>query len=177
MSGGIELDVDDSALARAMASVIEDGCEEVGGTDVVRDSIGDGRGGPVVLVADATPAAAASAMHALQSGRVAGVVSEDRLEDLAAVIDAVRAGLVVAARRVLSLSSVAPTLSARQTEVLEALLAGGSNARIAADLHLSEATVKRELAAVGAALGATTRVGIMSAAHAAGYRAAVVATS
>jgi DNA-binding NarL/FixJ family response regulator len=167
---GVELAVADSALARAMASVIDDGGEDAGGTVVVRDSVVDDRRGPVVLVADATPAAAASALRALQAGHVVGVVSEDQLEDLTAVVAAVRAGLVVAARRILSLSSAAPQLSDRQAEVLEELLAGGSNAKIAAELHLSEATVKRELAAVGVAFGTTTRVGILAAAYAAGYR-------
>jgi DNA-binding NarL/FixJ family response regulator len=49
-------------------------------------------------------------------------------------------------------------LSARETEVLELLAAGCSNARIGARLGIAEATVKRHLTHVYAKLGASSRV-------------------
>lgn len=50
------------------------------------------------------------------------------------------------------------SLTERQREVLACLLKGHSNARIADELHISEATVKQHVHAVYAAFGVTGRV-------------------
>jgi DNA-binding NarL/FixJ family response regulator len=166
-AGVVEVVTRDPTVSRAATAILAagGGCAEV----TVRPTA-SGDGNPVVLVVDAVPAAAAEGLSQLGDGSIAGLACGDVLDELPAIVAAVNSGLVATTRRALDLAAHAPRLSARQSKVLEQLMAGSSNARISAALHLSEATVKRELAAIAAELGTTTRLGILTAAYSAGYR-------
>ncbi|MFZ0530216.1 MAG: response regulator transcription factor [Propionicimonas sp.] len=59
----------------------------------------------------------------------------------------------------------AANLTPRETEVLAVLARGLSNREIAAELHLSESTVKMHLSSVMAKLGVTSRVQVLVRAH------------
>lgn len=50
-----------------------------------------------------------------------------------------------------------PRLSARETEIISLIVAGHSNARIAAQLYLAEKTVKNHVNSIYAKLGAASR--------------------
>ncbi|EFP57409.1 response regulator transcription factor, partial [Dermacoccus sp. Ellin185] len=63
----------------------------------------------------------------------------------------------VAARLVNRLSSPAPTLTARELDVLDAVAGGATNKEIAKHLFVSEATVKTHLVHINEKLGATSR--------------------
>lgn len=64
---------------------------------------------------------------------------------------------------------VLATLSAREREVLTALVRGASNAQIAKDLWISEATVKTHISSVLGKIGATSRVQAVVFAYESGF--------
>ncbi|WP_420363698.1 response regulator transcription factor [Curtobacterium aetherium] len=64
---------------------------------------------------------------------------------------------------------VLATLSAREREVLTALVRGASNAQIAKDLWISEATVKTHISSVLGKVGATSRVQAVVFAYESGF--------
>ena len=74
----------------------------------------------------------------------------------------------VAARLVNRLSSPAPTLTARELDVLDAVAGGATNKEIAKHLFVSEATVKTHLVHINEKLGATTRTEAVALARRAG---------
>jgi DNA-binding NarL/FixJ family response regulator len=70
-----------------------------------------------------------------------------------------RATLMSASRtRTAPTHDVSPTLTRREMEIVSEIVAGSSNAQIAARLHISEETVKRHLANVYAKLGVSNRL-------------------
>ena len=74
----------------------------------------------------------------------------------------------VAARLVNRLSSPAPTLTARELDVLDAVAGGATNKEIAKHLFVSEATVKTHLVHINEKLGATSRTEAVALARRAG---------
>ncbi|WIB27010.1 response regulator transcription factor [Curtobacterium sp. MCSS17_015] len=66
-------------------------------------------------------------------------------------------------------ASALATLSAREREVLGALVRGASNAQIAKDLWISEATVKTHISSVLGKVGATSRVQAVVFAYESGF--------
>ena len=74
----------------------------------------------------------------------------------------------VAARLVNRLSSPAPTLTARELDVLDAVAGGATNKEIAKHLFVSEATVKTHLVHINDKLGATSRTEAVALARRAG---------
>lgn len=110
-------------------------------------------GPPVVVV----PAASGAALAALLRAGAHGVVLAHTIEtSLVPTVGAVIAGQVVvppAGRSHLE----APTLSPREKQVLGLVVLGFTNTAIAAQLHLSEATVKSHLGASFRKLGVRSR--------------------
>lgn len=74
----------------------------------------------------------------------------------------------IAARLVNRLSSPAPTLTARELDVLDAVAGGATNKEIAKHLFVSEATVKTHLVHINEKLGATSRTEAVALARRAG---------
>lgn len=127
------------------------------------------RGGPPVLVLT-TFDAQADVMAALRAGAV-GYLLKDAPEATLrqALIDtaAGRATLApeVASALVQQVNQPAPTLSAREIELLRALETGASNRELAAQLFISQATVKTHLVHIYEKLGVTNRTAAIAAAR------------
>jgi DNA-binding NarL/FixJ family response regulator len=112
-------------------------------------------GVPVVVVAR-NDAGTIAAREALNAGAEAYVRAQEVEQSLAAALDAVMAGFVCAPREVRRLVAK-PTFSHREKEVLELLVAGLTNAQIAARLYLAESTVKSHVASAFVKLGVRSR--------------------
>jgi DNA-binding NarL/FixJ family response regulator len=112
----------------------------------------------VVLVAEPTPFSSSSAVSAvIRSRHVDGVVAADEPDELASTLDAVAANRVVIPVPVLDRAATMPQLSERQLQVIAAVIVGRHNADIARELHLSPASVKRELADLYRCCGVANR--------------------
>ncbi len=95
----------------------------------------------------------------LEAGAQGFMVKDTPVEQLVDAIRRVRQGLRVVDPELAAQSlAVGPSpLTAKETEVLQATAAGGTTARIAAGLFLSEGTVRNHLSAVIGKLGVTNR--------------------
>jgi DNA-binding NarL/FixJ family response regulator len=152
MSGaGVRLVVGDVTLRYALTYVLEQGGFTVrsGGDLVVSDQLGAATE-PVVhaLVVEPLPAACQSALAAISTGLARGAVLADDPEALPAVLDQVRAGMVAFPDRLVAEANQAPTLAPRLLATLQLLIVGYSNVAIGRQLHASESTVKRDIAAL-----------------------------
>ena len=100
------------------------------------------------------------------------LLAELNLNDIkghrAPALDAWTLAPAVAARLVNRLSSPAPTLTARELDVLDAVAGGATNKEIAKHLFVSEATVKTHLVHINEKLGATSRTEAVALARRAG---------
>jgi two-component system response regulator DesR len=100
-----------------------------------------------------------SLRRAVEAGASGFVVKDTPARQLADAVRRVHQGLRVVdpglAAETLAVGS--SPLSARETEVLTSSRAGGTVADIAADLHLSEGTVRNHLSAAIGKTGARTR--------------------
>lgn len=168
----IGLDVADNQLAGAIERVLKAAGWTVsrGGELCVTDSALTTAPAAVAVVRP-EPAACAAAVNRTTAGVLLGAVCVDELEMLPRLVEAVTRDLAALTPRVLAVAADAPPLTSRQLEVLRELLLQKSNREIADAVHVSEATVKRELTEIGDALGASTRIGIATAAYALGFRA------
>lgn len=117
--------------------------------------------GAEVLVVEPSPYAAQLALEALGSGCVAALVSRVRPQGLATALEAVAKGWVVAPCDVVERASEMPELTERQLEVIQAVVSGLSTSEMAHALHLSLASVKRELSTLYRGLGAGNRVSLV----------------
>ena len=97
--------------------------------------------------------------RAVEAGASGFVVKDTPARQLAEAVRRVHAGLRVLdpALAEESLVSGASPLTARETEVLRAARDGGTVADVAAELHLSEGTVRNHLSAAIGKTGARTR--------------------
>lgn len=109
------------------------------------------------LLKSSTATAIVAAVRAAAAG--AGVVITPQVAArLAHGLAGDRASTATAMPPAPDLPPGARELTARELEVLELLCLAASNARIAADLHLSESTVKKHVASVLGKLGASSRL-------------------
>lgn len=111
----------------------------------------------VVLVIEPTPFGARQAVDALGALRITSVVAADRPEDLEAALECLVSDRASLPRRVLELAAQMPDVSERQVGLLGAVLAGQTTSQMARGLHLSPASVKRELSTVSSVLGVGSR--------------------
>jgi two-component system NarL family response regulator len=98
--------------------------------------------------------------RAMQAGAKAYLLKGVELDELVEAIRAVHAGRgripsVIAEKLAQRVSS--EKLTSREIEVLECIVAGRANKEIAAELHISEATVKSHVNSLLAKLGASDR--------------------
>ena len=160
MSVRVRLDASDPIRRRGLAAMLEQGgyalAEEA--PDVVLCDLGAGTAppaeleAPVVVLTDGTPPA-----------HVAGVLPRSAsFAQLDAGLRAVAAGLLVRPQRAIPFSGFgsaeeAPSLTAREAEILVLVGQGLSNKEIARRLGISVHTVKFHLEALFEKLGATSR--------------------
>jgi DNA-binding NarL/FixJ family response regulator len=138
---------------------------DVAGASEAAGAIARGFAEPAILLVDDPDGNLTFA--AFRAGAAAVLDRASDLRELLAAVEAVRAGLVVlpasardAAHLGAPLSAAAgavETLTDREHEVLGMLANGWSNHRIAAQLSISDNTVKAHVAAILSKLGATTR--------------------
>jgi len=135
---------------------------DVAGERDLAGAVARGFGEPTLLLVD--DPRAETTFAALRAGASGVVARRSDARELLAAIEAVRAGLIVtdpAARDVPGLPVAATagieTLTEREREVLAMLGRGWSNHRIAAQLAISDNTVKAHVGSILAKLGATTR--------------------
>jgi DNA-binding NarL/FixJ family response regulator len=147
--------VDDAHTERPDAVILIADFSAPAGLAALRRILKDAPGVPVVVVArnDGSPIAAREALNA---GAEAYLRADEVEQSLAPAVGAVMAGFVCAPREVRRLVAK-PTFSHREKEVLELLVAGLTNAQIAARLYLAESTVKSHVASVFAKLGVRSR--------------------
>jgi DNA-binding NarL/FixJ family response regulator len=87
-----------------------------------------------------------------------------------AALDGLDAGLSLVPAVLLDRARLVPELTDRQLAVLGGVLAGQTNAQMAAALQVRPVTIKREVAGLFALLGASGRFELMSAALDLGFR-------
>lgn len=109
-------------------------------------------------------------LAAVEAGATGYLLKDAPPEDLAAAIRAAARGETVlappvAARLLGRVRSGRPTLSPRETEILELLAEGLTNRQISRRLFISEATVKTHLVHVYDKLGVDSRTAAIAAAH------------
>lgn len=148
--------------ARAAADVL---FVDAAGASETAAAIARGFGEPTILLIDDPDGNVSFA--ALRAGASAVLERASDLRELLAAVEAVRAGLVVLHASARDAAHVGAPLSAgagavetltdREHEVLGMLANGWSNHRIAAQLSISDNTVKAHVAAILSKLGATTR--------------------
>lgn len=127
-----------------------------------------------VVLAEPNPVSCCAAVDTVVRGDADCVLSTDRPDALPEVLDAVVRQLVVIPSSVLEAARRLPDLSERQKSILAAVMAGQSNRAIGKGLHLSEATVKREIAALLSTFSVRSRLGLATIAHEVGLTAARV---
>ena len=125
-------------------------------------STGEGDVDAVVLVCDPTPFAARRAVDAVAALRVTAVVRADQPDDLRAALACLEEERGSIPRTILSLAAQMPEVNQRQVALLGAVLAGQTTSQMARGLHLSPASVKRELGALSRSLDATTRAALLA---------------
>lgn len=162
---GVRLDIRDAVLERAARAVIDDagGRRVTNGENalVVADCAGSHHTLDVLLVA-ATPASCTDALAWVWRGEVRCAVRVDDVDHLGDALELVSRGWAGWWGGVAETARLMPPISSRQRAVLGGVVAGQSNATIGKHLHLSEATVKREVAALTASLETDSRAALVA---------------
>lgn len=120
----------------------------------------EARDGLRLAVVPPRPATCRDALLALEAGQIHGVVSTPEIDDLPAALAALDRGLCVVSCVAATAARAMPQLTTREKCVLLAVAAGASNRCIASDLHVSEATVKRDIYHLLRNLGESSRTGL-----------------
>ncbi|MGV8885438.1 MAG: response regulator [Microbacteriaceae bacterium] len=115
----------------------------------------------------------ADILGAVEAGASGYLLKDAPPHELAAAVRAAAAGEsalapVIASRLLSRMRAPKASLSAREMEVLEAVAAGLSNTEVAAQLFVTETTVKSHLAHIFTKLDVTSRTAAVSAARASG---------
>lgn len=168
------IDVRDEVCAIALRCTVERSgraCanHEHGGAWLVTDRP-DRRRIAGVLVCGPTAVDAHTALSAFSSGLARSVVAAAQPDHVVAALDGLDAGLSLVPAGLLDRARLVPELAPRQRAVLGGVLAGQTNAQMAAALQVRPVTIKREVAGLFALLGASARFELMSAALDLGFR-------
>lgn len=124
---------------------------------VVADHVEDGRYVDVLLV-DADPVACRAGVAVVMAGGAGCVLAvPDEVELVPLLLSSLAAPVLVIGSTVRTLSSSLPPLTDTQALILRSVVAGGSNADVAATTGVSVSTVKRELARLRVLLGVSDR--------------------
>ena len=111
-----------------------------------------------ILVTEPTPRACRSAVAEIITGRAHAVVLADQPDQLATALSAVDRGHATAPSRAIELAAQLPSLTERQVQIMQAILAGQTNKQLSRGLGLSPASIKRELTELYRHLGAANRL-------------------
>jgi len=122
-----------------------------------------------VLVVRDTPSACQNALQAVLAGYARAVVLWDEPTGLTAALEALAHRATVIPERVIELAHEAPELTDRQCQTLRLVAAGRSNSEIAAALHQSTSTTKRDLGELLAVFDAANRTDLTTAAARLGF--------
>ena len=122
-----------------------------------------------VLITKDSPAACQGALDAVLGGVARAVVLWDEPESLGTAVEAIQFGSVVIPERVIDLALEAPRLTERQHRTVHLVAAGRSNPEIAASLHQSTSTTKRDLAELMSVFDVTNRASLMAVANRLGF--------
>jgi len=168
------IDVADEVGAAALCFVVERSgrvlaAQDRGGSWTVSDRF-DRRRPVDVLVCGPSPLDARDAVEAFARGEVGAVIRHDTPAQVVAALDGLDHGLGLVPNDVLERARAAPPITPRQRVVLEAVMAGQTNVEIAHALQLKPVTIKREVAALFAALGACRRFELIAAGYDLGFR-------
>jgi DNA-binding NarL/FixJ family response regulator len=111
-----------------------------------------------ILVTEPTPKACRGAVAEIVTGRAHAVVLADQPDQLATALTAVDRGHATAPSRAIELAALLPSLTERQVQIMQAILAGQTNKQLSRGLGLSPASIKRELTELYRHLGAANRL-------------------
>lgn len=98
-----------------------------------------------ILIVEKSSSAAQAAMRSTMQNQLGGIVAPNDIGQLPLVISSIDNKMVCISQTVLKCASDVPELSERQIRIVSMIIKGESNARIAARLGLSVATIKREV--------------------------------
>lgn len=124
-----------------------------------------------VLVVESSPCAARRAIRALASGSIMAAFPIDEPRFLLPALEALRKRHAMVPTSIFDLAASMPELSDRRLDILSALVAGQSNRDIAQSIYLSEASVKREIAALFQEFGVGNRLALAARASELGVHA------
>ena len=136
---------------------------------LVTDRVDSGHPRVILVVVDLTPALAQTAVAAFLAGDVAAILLAEQASSLPEVVGLAQRRQASIPVAVLEAGARTPVLSARELDVLRVLTTGRSNRQIAARLHVSEATVKRDVARMLEMFGCATRLELGFLAQRMGY--------
>lgn len=125
-------------------------------------------GRPAVLVCQPTAWGARCALDDVSAMRATSIVLADDTVEIGRVIESLRDSFAMITLRVFELAARVPPMSPRCRDVLQLVVAAHDNAEIASQLHMSVGSVKRDVAALHAAFGSSTRPALTAAAAALG---------
>lgn len=156
----VQLAIDDPALRRSIETSIADAGWRLS-DDPTALRIADHPPADVLIVLD-DPHACHAAHQAVLGGTTRVALATSSVGLVGAAIDAASGGCLVICDGIRMGARLLSSLSERQVEVLAAVARGWPNRRIAATLHLSLATTKREIAALQDALDVKGRRDLMA---------------
>jgi DNA-binding NarL/FixJ family response regulator len=122
-----------------------------------------------VLVVDQTSMGAKSALDLMQAGQLQCAIPRDRPRDLPLAIEVLQSGFTGTPIVLQERAAEAPDLRDREIAVLGLLVDGASNADIARKLNVSQASVKRYVAALMELFGVESRVDLAQQAIRSGF--------
>ncbi|MCU1483295.1 MAG: hypothetical protein JWN67_41 [Actinomycetia bacterium] len=162
----VHIDVESRVLQHALLHVVEEAgwtptAQRHDGVAVVSDRLTPGLDIDV-LVVEPTPLGCRMGMDALIGRQVRAVVCADEPDSLVDALSALGDDWCLVPARVVERASALPELSNRQQQIAGAIVAGQPNRLIARGLRVSEATVKREVAALLRTFDAPDRLSLVS---------------